>query len=337
MADFFYTDSRQVSHLLANQIDPHLVLAEEIGPAYTEYRQKWEAARTFQEQPPFPLHLDFELKFACNLACPMCLMSLGVERRSIYGDSQTQLPFAKVRALLDEGAAAGLRSVGFGGLWEPLLSKDLPAIIAHARQVGLVDVMVNTNALLLNEELSRALIDSGLTKLMISLDAASATTYAKMRVGSDFKTVCYNIENFLAIRRSLGSRLPLLRLSFCQTALNEGELPDFLARWKGEADFFSVQNYGRYETDGPALFSQNRGAPTPAGRCAQPHKRLLVRHNGDVVPCCDASGFSLVLGNIYRQTLAEIWAGEPLRRLRQSLAGEVEGLTEQCWACQNKF
>ena len=334
---FQYTDSRRVSRLISDKVDPHAVLTAEIGSAYAEYRNHWELARTFRIIPPFPLHVDYEMKFKCNLRCPMCLMSLPSPERARYGQGDRELNPAKVLELAAEGADQGQRALGFGGLWEPLLSPDLPDIVAGARALGLVDVMFNTNGLLLTEAVGRALIEAGLTRLMISLDADTPETYAQMRIGSDFETVSANIRNFMALRKRLGSALPLVRLSFCRTALNEHELEPFLERWHGLVDFFSIQTYGRYDSAAPPDFPAERISPPPAGRCAQPNKRLLVRHNGEVMPCCDASGTSLVMGNIYQNTLSEIWRGSKLTALRETFVDDNSSLTGACRACQTKF
>jgi len=330
-----YADSRRVSRFLAAQADPHAVLAAELGPAYAEYRRLWEMARTFQEIPPFPLHVDYEMKFACPLSCPMCLMSLDEAGRRAFGDPGLELSAQTVMDLVAEGAARGQRALGFGGLWEPLLAPDLPEIAAFARARGLVDVMFNTNGLWLTEKTARALIKAGLTRLMVSLDADTRATYDRMRPGSDFSAVVANIENFLDLRKKMGRRLPLLRLSFCRTSLNEAELEPFLARWSGLVDFISVQAYGRYPTPGAPGWPR-AASPAPEGVCAQPFKRLLVRHNGQVCPCCDASGVGLALGRLADQSLAEIWRGPELAELRRALsAGDLTATA--CGPCQAKF
>ncbi len=334
---FSYTDSRGVSHLEAALADPHAVLAAELGPDYALYRRQWEAARDFLWLPPFPLQVDYELMFRCNLRCPICLMSLPAAERARYGEARQELSAQTVAELIAEGASQGQKALGFGGLWEPLLSPELPELVAEGRGRGLVDVICNTNGLLLSEKLSRALIKAGLTKLMISLDAVSESVYARQRPGGELREVEANINAFLALRRQLGRRLPLLRVSFCRTVLNEGELEAFVRRWTGAADFLSVQVYGRYHDGAPDFPSSGPSAAAP-GRCAQPHKRLLVRHNGQVCPCCDASGLELSLGSIYEKSLAELWRSHSLAELRRLLeAGSFSGPAEICRRCQSKF
>jgi radical SAM protein with 4Fe4S-binding SPASM domain len=227
--------------------------------------------------------------------------------------------------------------MGFGGLWEPLLSPDLPGLVDGGRSRGLSDALASTNGLVLTRDKSRDLVGSGLTRLMVSLDAATPETYALMRPGSDFKRVEENVLGFLAERERTRSRLPLLRLSFCVTALNESELPAFLSRWRGKADFFSVQRYGYFGAGDP-VFPLDPPGEAPSGRCAQPFKRLAVRHDGTVLPCCDLSGLPLALGSVSRGGLKALWEGPKLAELRQALLKDrQEGLPPACRACQGTY
>ena len=320
---FEAADSRHVSRLISAKGDPNQIIAAEVGPAYWDYRRRWELARKFRLRPPFPLHVDYELFYRCNLRCPICIMSLPPKERRRWGDPARSLSLETVRRLLDEGAAGGQAAVGLNGICEPLLSPDLPEIIRYARSKGMVDVMFNTNGLLLDEAVSRELILSGLTRIMISLDAATEGTYRRIRVGSDFERVTENVRRFVRLRREMGSRLPIVRVSFCVTSLNEHELEDFVKTWSPVADFFSIQQYGNtfegsYARDRSRLFPErHRYDPQGNQRCGQPWKRIMVRHNGEVMPCCDASGLSLVVGSIYESSLAEIWQGPAAERIRE--------------------
>jgi radical SAM protein with 4Fe4S-binding SPASM domain len=253
-----------------------------------------------------------------------------------------KLSLTKVKELIDEGTERGQASIGFGGLWEPLLSKDLPEIIAYGREKGIIEAMFNTNGLLLDEERAKSLIKSGLTRIMISLDAVSPETYRQMRPGSDLRQVEENIRSFIKIRHEARSRLPLVRLSFCLTKINSSELIPFLERWEETVDFFSLQSYGRFDDKAPLLFPETTMTNTgllesPSGKCAQPFKRLLVRHNGQVLPCCDLSGLDLSLGTA-EQGLSSLWAGSDLGQLRTKLlTASFSKLPESCQKCQTKY
>ena len=338
-----FADSRHISKLVSIKGDPNRIIASVVGPEYWDYRRRWELARNFIERPPFPIQADYELSYRCNLKCPICIMSLPREEKLRWGDPSLTLSPETVERLLDEGAAKGQAALGLNGICEPLLHPDLPEIVAHARGRGLVDVMFNTNGLLLTPEISRKLIAARLTRIMISLDAATEETYNQIRIGSDFKTVTENVRAFVRIRNEMGAILPIVRVSFCVTSLNEHELEEFMNIWSPVVDFFSIQHYGntfegRAARERSRLFSQSRRYdPGARPRCAQPWKRVMVRHNGDVVPCCDASGLGLVIGNIGENSLEEIWLdqrAEDIRILHREGRYQDEPI---CRACMSKW
>jgi MoaA/NifB/PqqE/SkfB family radical SAM enzyme len=178
-------------------------------------------------------------------------------------------------------------------------------------------------------------MEAGLTRIMISLDAATEATYDRMRPGSDFRLVKDNIMELLAARGR--RRLPLVRLSFCLTSLNEGELEAFVGQWRDRVDFFSIQRFGNYSEQDGGLFPRLDLVPPPQGRCAQPFKRMMIRHDGQALPCCDLSGLDLALGDVRRSPLAAIWTGGAIKGLRDGLLGGRDGLRPDCRRCQDKF
>ncbi|MDR2443605.1 MAG: radical SAM protein [Deltaproteobacteria bacterium] len=361
-----FSDSRKVSRFLA-QKDPLTILSKILGPSFDEYRLKWHLARSMQKIPAFPLHVDYELKRECDLRCPMCLA------RNPENISDLELSPKTVKDLIDLGAASGQASMGFGGLWEPLNSPDIPDLVAYGRSKGLVEAMFNTNGLRLSPSVSRELIKSGLTRIMISLDAATEETYKLMRPGSDFKLVENNIHQLLALKKALNSPLPLVRVSFCLTSLNETELDSFIERWREVVDFISLQYYGNFNTQKSHLWPKLGQVPPPSGKCAQPFKRLSILCDGTVLPCCDLSGLSFKIGSIYQNypgspfnlgnqdnqdnlgnlgnpgnpgnpiklgnlgNLSDIWTGELMRDLRERHFKGGDELPKVCQRCQAKF
>jgi MoaA/NifB/PqqE/SkfB family radical SAM enzyme len=88
---------------------------------------------------------------------------------------------------------------------EPLIRKDLIKFIEYAKDAGIVDIYLSTNGVLLTEQFSINLINSGLTRIQISIDATSADIYDQMRPGGDFKKVVDNISTLLEVRKKLNS------------------------------------------------------------------------------------------------------------------------------------
>ncbi len=300
--------------------DPHRVLIEEIGPGYAEYRTEWEQTTKLELERSYPVQIDFELNVSCNLKCPMCTWSA----EATYGKGKSSwMEFEFFKQIVTDGVTHGLRAVNLNYINEPLIRRDLPQFVRCAREAGAVEVMFNTNGLLLTDELTQELITAGLTKLSFSVDAFSAETYAKVRVGGEYAKLLKAIHRFLEIRKELGVRLPLLKLTFLRMADNLHELEPFLDYWEDKADLFSIQNLhnpfdGAMREEKQVHFTTGAPrTPTITPRCPSPFQRVTVRANGSVLPCCNMRAAEhLVMGNAHTADVKSIWNGEKMQQLR---------------------
>lgn len=299
--------------------DPFMRLVEKFGEPFAEYRRQWHAASNFELETAFPLQLDFELNYSCNLKCPMCTWS--VEENS-GSDRQDWFPFAKYQEVIRYGVARGLRALDMSYVNEPLIRKDLPVFIAFARECGIHDVGFNTNGTLLSPAFSRQLIRSGLTRIQFSIDAFSSESFNKVRTGGDYHGVVKNVLDFLRIRKETASDLPLIAVSFVKQRDNEGELRPFVEFWEPKVDYLLVREYltpvlpdSEHYDEKSKLFSETRHF---AGkfRCTKPWQRMIVRHDGTLLPCCTFQGAFLPMGNVFQTPLEEVWQSQPMRKLR---------------------
>jgi len=316
-------DATEVSRLYSEKQNPHDIIAAELGRDFNDYREKWEKGVNFECELPFPLHIDFEIGYQCNYRCKMCVMSLPPAQRNLFGDPSKRLSFETFRKIVDEGSKHGLKSIGLNGLNEPLLRDDICDWVRYARNNGIVDVMFNTNGMLLNERNSRDLIEARLTRIMISIDAAKDQTYSEIRQQDSLRQVKANVERFVEIRKSLERRLPIVRVSFVKMKRNLAELDEFIEYWKDKVDFFSIQRFGNPLLKGEPNYEvfDEQHIEEPSSdfkfKCPQPWVRLLVGHNGDVNPCCGIQGPRLVVGNIYKDSIKEIWRNNTMAYLRK--------------------
>lgn len=114
----------------------------------------------------------------CNLRCTYC-DPLGLGLHEPPGTVSAR----DVANVIQAAADLGLDSVRFTG-GEPLLRKDLPAMIAHAKHVaGIKDVAVTTNGSLLARRLPE-LLDAGLDRVNVSLDALDPEVFRTITRGS---------------------------------------------------------------------------------------------------------------------------------------------------------
>lgn len=259
--------------------------------AYDDYRELWQKSYELGPVPDFPIQLDFELNYSCNFRCPMCTWSEEVTGK--YG-KETWFDFEVYKEVIDEGVKKGLKCIRLNYINEPLIRKDLIKFITYAKSVGILDIYMSTNGSLLTEKISKEIINSGLTRLQISLDAATKKTFDIIRVGGNFNQVVSNVNRFMKIRRELKTELPTVRVNFVQTDTNEHEMKDFVEYWKDKVDAVAIQDLVNIvkPTEGVKV------AGIKEFKCPQPFNHMAVRYNGDILPCCTFFGAELSVAKL---------------------------------------
>lgn len=306
------TEDRKFTKL-KNRDQIHEILAGELGQRFWDYRSEWNLCESFQTERPFPVHLDIEINNLCNMRCAMC--EHGQDPKPEYFREKKQLDRDTMFRIMEEFVAKGGRSIDFNGLNEPLLSPELEEYVAFARDKGVIDLFLHTNAELLTPERSASLIKSGLTRVFFSIDGYSEETYSKVRVGGDFRKVMRNIEDFVRVRDNMGCKLPVVGVCFVRMADNEHEIEPFTRFWQERVDFMAIQEC--IEVPGVA-FAREDAPPEMSFRCYMPWTRMMITAGGGIAPCCTSYGRFLAVGSVYENTLEEAWNSEKMKELRRT-------------------
>jgi len=287
------------------------------GEEFREYRRRWKAATSMEKEFDFPVFLVFETLFKCNLKCIMCYHSN--TNKTAY-EYDGMLPTEIFERIMKECSNSYCPSLTIGANSEPLLDVRLPDMLALARNSGFVDTMINTNATLLTEDMSRKLIESGLTRIRIGFDGATADTYERIRIGANFHKVKQNILNFIRIRDEMGTKFPIVRISCVHISENDKEIQDFIAFWKPHVEYVSIQRYKPHE-----FTLERERDKMGAGeqvienvKCSQPFERLYIRGNGDVHACCSMV-YGPRVGSIFESSISDIWNSDKMKLLRWQL------------------
>ena len=166
-----------------------------------------------------PVEAYFEVANRCNSKCATCPLTFSPQ------EDARQLSLDEFKALVAQ--LPDLRRAVLQGVGEPLLNRDLPAMICHLAELGVYTVF-NTNAALLTRRRQLDLVRSGLDELRVSLDSSTPETYLKIRGIPAFDHVVANVGEMVRTRRLLESSTP--RISIWMTGLRENlaELPDVI-------------------------------------------------------------------------------------------------------------
>jgi MoaA/NifB/PqqE/SkfB family radical SAM enzyme len=164
-----------------------------------------------------PSHLELDLTDRCNVACYFCNQQ----------DVRTtdQLPLEHVRALIDELAVTGLKSVRLSGGGDPLAHREVGSVLDHLALRGVVVDNLTTNAALMGPEIARRLVDNGAREVLVSLNAASRDDYARMMQARPavFDRVVENVRALVALRGD--AAMPSIAVQFLLDRRNLGDLP----------------------------------------------------------------------------------------------------------------
>lgn len=101
----------------------------------------------------------------CNFKCPYC--------RGLRKDCKGDMTIERAKEVVDFWAAEGLRNVRFSG-GEPIVWKDLPKLVAHAKMRGVERIAISTNGSAPLHHYKK-LIDAGVNDFSISLDACCSS------------------------------------------------------------------------------------------------------------------------------------------------------------------
>lgn len=122
-----------------------------------------------------------------------------------------------------------------------LLRYKLYYMIKYAREKGLKYLILNTNGMLLDDEMINLILESGLDRFIFSLDGFTRETYNSIRVHGDKDTVYGNVLNLIAEKNEKGLEKPYIEVQYSVMDENEDELKDFIDYWSKHDVFIKIR------------------------------------------------------------------------------------------------
>jgi radical SAM protein with 4Fe4S-binding SPASM domain len=278
------------------------------------------------EDRPFPKRVSIENTNACNARCSICPR----EKLTRKIQSMDMDTYGK---LLNDSVRAGARKLSLHNFGEPLLDKHLADKIARAKEKGIEETYVVTNASLLTRERSRELIEAGLDRVKISFYGVTREEYEKVHVGLDYEDTLRNVRDLLEVKRELGGKKPKVTLRYIGPTLN---FLRFAKQWLKYRKLCSVVPGRLHNYTTGRDYNPTSGVRRPDSmKSCRYLKRSVVYIlvNGDVVPCCYDFNGVLVMGNALEEDIANIWNGERFKAFRRAHRERDYGSYPICAGC----
>lgn len=250
--------------------------------------------------------LNLEIINSCNLNCKMCPVNHGMARK------KSAMSWELFKKIIDENLQLDFVLLFQWG--EPLLHPRLIEMIQYCTING-IRTMITSNGTLLNDEINKKLIESGLARITFSIDGIG-DTHTRIR-GFDYNRLKENILNFKEMRDRLNSPL---RIDTSMVAFddNEQEIRRYKKEWSGVADRVQVI---------PLITKGKRHA-----KCRELWRgSMIILSDGTVTVCCVDYEGELNVGNVNDKCAVEIYNGPEMRKIRKlHRRGEFPSLCAAC-------
>ena len=276
-----------------------------------------------------PVSISFEPTTSCNLRCPECPSGLrqftrptGMLKKDFFTETIDDIHMHLLYLIFY-----------FQG--EPYLNTDFLEMVKYASKKGIYTA-TSTNAHYLTDEAARKTIESGLDRLIISIDGTTQDVYQQYRVGGHLDKVLEGARNIVKWKKELKSKTPFVFFQFLVVKPNEHQVEDIkrLAKEIGvdEVRFKTAQVYN-FENDPNQLIPENdtysRYKKTTDGKYAAKNKLAnhcwklwhanVITWDGLVVPCCFDKDAMHQLGNLKNESFKNIWHNSNYKQFRSEL------------------
>jgi len=286
-----------------------------------------------------PLSLHIFPAHVCNFKCSYCLHSLPPGKLLKKGFKKSLLDFSLFSKLVNDATAFSERFkvLILAGWGEPLIHPQIAEMVEYAKRKKIAErIEVVSNGLLLNREMSRALVKAGIDRIRISIQGLDSKKCLEMAgVEIDYDVLMRNIEYFFAHREK--AKLFVKTVDAALPAKADREM--FCARFGNISDEIAIEqvipairdiDYSKFHSK----FSKRHcgGNADRVSVCPFPFYMSVVHPDGNYAPCC-MPYLPVDFGNVGDTAITAIWKGEVLRRFRIAHLKGEKGGTSVCRSC----
>jgi MoaA/NifB/PqqE/SkfB family radical SAM enzyme len=211
---------------------------------------------------------------------------------------------------------------------EPLLDETIIEKIKYLRANNYF-VEISTNAQNINKEMAKALVESGLNRIIISMDGISQKTYEKYRINGKINNVFEAINNLLESKKKSNKKNPKIIIQYIVFKHNESEIKQFKKMMEKKDVTIRIKNaqleddaidylpnnkkYRRYKISNDKL-KLKKSTPKP---CYRLWKEIILLQNGQIAICCHDKNSELINETWHNKTIKQIWSSQEFNALRQ--------------------
>jgi len=217
---------------------------------------------------------------------------------------------------------------------EPYIHPFFLKLVRYAHLKGIYTI-TSTNGHFLSPENCQQTIESGLDRLIISVDGTTQETYSMYRKSGNLETVLQGAKNMVEAKKNLKSNTPEIVFQFLVLKHNEHQIRDIyrISREIG-VDSVSLKTAQIYDfRDGSDLMPENprfnRYRQIKDGSyiiknplknsCWKLWHASVITWDGRVVPCCFDKDAKYEMGQVGQKSFEKIWKSARYNKFRRKL------------------
>jgi MoaA/NifB/PqqE/SkfB family radical SAM enzyme len=292
---------------------------------------------------PAPLSIFLEFTNRCNFRCKFCPESLDDYRERAHGIHLLPLDrFHKICRDIQE--LGGVKVLRYHNMGEPLLHPQATSMIRYANDLGLAErTELTTNGSMLTPEKAEELIASNLDYIRVSIYGATKESHTAL-TASPIKPerIAANIRHLRERRDALGALKPFIYVKMVDP-MDEAEVARFRSLYDGIADEIDIEPPHNWTgSEGSDLLQIAYGKkvvrdPEVVRRrakevCPSPFYMLALHSDGEASVCCVDWQEGTSVGNVFQESLRDIWNG---LRLREFQRMDIERRSCENTICRN--
>lgn len=269
------------------------------------------------ELPFYPDRIYLELTNNCNFKCIMCPNGKGLMKRD-----KGFMDYELAKKIIDEMAPHAQTIVLH--IWgESLLHPRVFDIIKYCQKYN-IRTELSTNTSLLNENISRDIIDSGLSMIYLCIDGVTKETYERVRKNGDYEKAAKNVEDFIRIKREMNCgkdvKEPFVNLQIIVMSETKGEIELFKNRWSVEGvdkiNIKPLDTWGGQIPEINTLKTNGNNKLIKRFHCPNLWYHAHIYWDGTLI-CCDRDfDAKNPLDNV-KDGVMKVWNGPKMQELRK--------------------
>lgn len=275
-----------------------------------------------------PMTCSIEPTTACNLACPECPSGLKQFTRPTG-----KLDLAENERLLNQ-LKKSVIYITYYFQGEPFLHPQFLELIKSAKKRNIYTA-TSTNAHFITKQKAEEIVQSGLDRLIISIDGASQETYENYRIHGKLSKVLEGSKHLVEAKKKLNSKTPHLIFQFLVVKQNEKDIPTIyqMAKEMGvnevrlkTAQVYNYKNgnpliptnesYSRYKKNSDGTYSLKVKLTND---CWRMWSSCVFTWDLKVVPCCFDKDAHHILGNAQKQPFKQLWKSKTYGHFRRAV------------------